>query len=409
MEFLKVDSIDTAREKLFASANGWMAAQEIVPLAEALERILAEDIVVCEHVPTFRRSTVDGYAVCAADTAAAGEGIPVFLTVKGQVEMGQPAAFVLTSGICAEVATGGMLPDGADAVMMVEYAEPFGADGIALYTSVSHGEHVVQIGEDVKAGELLLPRGKCIQAQDIGAMAAAGIVRVPVYRRPRLSVLSTGDELIAPEQSPTLGQIRDVNTNALTALAQKIGFEIVHTALVADDAERLEQAIRAAMEKGDIVAVSGGSSRGKKDVTRIVFDRVASPGVYTHGLAVRPGKPTILGHDAQSETLLIGLPGHPVAAMMMFELLLGWLWRSLTGSSPHPAIPAQLACNVAAAPGKLNCWPAKLMWTGDSYLAEPIFGKSGLITVLTKADGYFTLNRESEGLTAGQRVLIHLF
>jgi len=131
--------------------------------------------------------------------------------------------------------------------------------------------------------------------------------------------------------------------------------------------------------------------------------------VYTHGLAVRPGKPTILGHDAQSETLLIGLPGHPVAAMMMFELLLGWLWRSLTGSSPHPAIPAQLACNVAAAPGKLNCWPAKLMWTGDSYLAEPIFGKSGLITVLTKADGYFTLNRESEGLTAGQRVLIHLF
>ena len=184
MEFLKVDSVEVAREKLFASAEDWLTAQEFVPLSEALDRILAEDIVAAEHVPSFRRSTVDGYAVCAADTAAAGEGIPVFLTVKGQVEMGRPAAFTLQNGAGAEVATGGMLPDGADAVMMVEYAEPFGADGIALYTSVSVGENVVQIGEDAKAGDLLLPRGKCIQAQDIGALAAVGMVRVPVYRRP---------------------------------------------------------------------------------------------------------------------------------------------------------------------------------------------------------------------------------
>ena len=409
MEFLQVDTLERAREKLFASAENRMATEERLPLNQSLGRIAAEDILAGADIPGFRRSTVDGYAVHAVDTAAAGEGIPVFLTASGRVEMGQAVDFTIKSGECAEIATGGMLPAGADAVMMIEYAESFGPDGIALHTSVAHGENVVQIGEDAKANTLILRRGKRILPQDVGVLAAAGIVHVPVCRRPKLTIVSTGDELILPEQSPLPGQIRDVNTGALGALARKTGFEVVGAVLVKDDPQLLEQAIRAAMMKSDIVAVSGGSSQGQKDMTRAVFDRAASPGVYTHGLAVKPGKPTILGYDSPSQTLLVGLPGHPVAAMMMFELLLGWLLRKLTGSSLPPAIPARLSCPVVSSPGKLNCWPAQLTWTEAGYLAEPIFGKSGLITTLTKAEGYFTVDRDTEGLVAGQTVLVHLF
>jgi len=409
MEFLHVDTLEGAREKFLKSAAPWLAATEHLPPDQSLGRIVGENILAGADIPGFRRSTVDGYAVQSADTAAASDSIPAFLTVIGQVEMGRPVDFAIKSGECAEIATGGMLPDGADAVMMVEYAEPFGPDGVALHTSVAHGENVVQIGEDAEASTLLLRRGKRILPQDVGALAAAGIVRVPVARRPRLTILSTGDELIPPRESPLPGQIRDVNTCALAALAQKIGFEVPETALVRDDPQILAQAVRAAMERSDMVAVSGGSSQGKKDMTRAVFDQVASPGVYTHGLAVKPGKPTILGYDAPSQTLLIGLPGHPVAAMMMFELLPGWLLRELTASPLPPAIPARLSCPVASSPGKLNCWPVALTWTGDGYLAEPIFGKSGLITTLTRAEGYFTVDRDTEGIRAGQTVLVHLF
>jgi len=409
MEFLKVDSVDGAREKLFSSVKDWMASYEILPLARAGGRIIAEDVSAPCEIPAFRRSTVDGYAVLSIDTAAAGESIPVFLAVKGRVEMGLPASLAIGHGECAEVPTGAMLPDGADAVVMTEYAEPFGAEGVALYSGVANGENVVQIGEDAKAGERLLCRGKRLLPQDIGALAAAGVTTVSVYTPPRLTILSTGDELIPPEKEPAPGQVRDVNTYALTALAQKKGFSIVGTAVLPDDENALEQAFREAMVTSDIAAVSGGSSQGKKDMTRTVIDRVSSPGVYTHGMAIKPGKPTILGYDSPSRTLLAGLPGHPVSAMMVFELLFGWLLREVTGSVQTPAIPARLSCHVVSSPGKLTCWPARLEWTGNGYAAEPIFGKSGLITTLTEADGYFTVDRDIEGLKTGQTVLVHLF
>jgi len=224
-----------------------------------------------------------------------------------------------------------------------------------------------------------------------------------------MTILSTGDELAPPGHKPLPGQIRDVNTYALCALAGKNGFGVVSTAVVPDNEAALEQAVRKAMKESDIVAVSGGSSQGEKDATRTVLDRVSKPGVFTHGLAVKPGKPTILGYDEHSRTLLAGLPGHPVSAMMVFELLFSWLLREITGSAPPPAVPARLFCNVASSPGKLTCWPAKLEWTGDGYNAIPVFGKSGLITTLTKADGYFIVDRDREGLPAGDTVLVHLF
>ena len=409
MEFLHVDSIEAAREKLKASAGDWLVRREVLPITEVLDRILAINQYAGEDIPAFRRSTVDGYAVVSKDTAAAGESIPVFLTRKGAVEMGAPASLSIQSGECAEVPTGGMLPAGADAVAMIEYAESIGGGRVALRRGLADGENVVQAGEDARAGGLLLTGGKRLTPQDIGALAAAGIISVPVYARPGITIISTGDELIPPEEAPAPGQVRDVNTYALAALARRIGFRVDAALVLPDQESALERAIRAATAASDIVAVSGGSSKGAKDMTRAVLDRVSNAGVYTHGMAIKPGKPTILAFEETSKTILAGLPGHPVSAIMVFELLFGWLMRETTGSAPSPAVPARLSCNVASSPGMLTCWPAALFWSDDGYTATPVFGKSGLITTLTKAEGYFTIERNREGLPAGAAVLVHLF
>ena len=409
MEFLKVDSLETAREKLLLCVKDRLVSTGELLLHELLGKVSARDVFAADDIPAFRRSTVDGYAVLSKDTAAAGESMPVFLTVKGRVDMGLPALFSIGSGECAEVPTGGMLPEGADAVVMCEYTEEFGAGGIAVSRSAAYGENVVLPGEDAKQGAPLLRRGRRILPQDIGALAAAGVTSVLAYTSPLVTILSTGDELVPPEQEPKPGQIRDVNTYALAALARKHGFAVAGTAVLPDDEAVLEQAVKSAMEAGGIVIVSGGSSKGKKDMTRSILDRLSSPGIYTHGIAIKPGKPTILGYDEASRTLLAGLPGHPVSAMMVFELLLGWLLREVTGSDAPPAVPARLSCNTPSSPGKFTCRPCRLTCTGGGYTAEPVFGKSGLITTLTQADGYFTARRDTEGLQAGDTVMVHLF
>lgn len=409
MELLKVDGVEQAAAKLLECVAGRELAREDVPLEQALGRILCGDLHASGNIPAFCRSTVDGYAVVSGDTAAAGESMPVFLTLRGCVEMGRETGFSVKSGECAEVPTGGMLPDGADAVVMIEYCERFGSDGVAVYQSAAHGENVVLAGDDALAGDLLLRRGRRLLPQDIGALAAAGITSVPVYAPLRLAIISTGDELVAPDKTPQTGQVRDINTYALKALAEKNGFAVVSAEVLSDDERELERAMRAAMAASDIVAVSGGSSQGKKDATRKIIDRVSNPGVFTHGIAVKPGKPTILGYDLESGTVLIGLPGHPVSAMMVFELLICRLMRELTGCARTPAVPASITCNVAASPGKLTCWPAVLEPSGSGYAATPVFGKSGLITTMTRADGYFTIERNTEGLRAGETVMVHLF
>ena len=460
MEFLKVDSVEAAREKLLRHGTGLFGNIEVISAWDAAGRIAAADIYAPEDIPAFPRSTVDGYAVVSGDTAGAGENMPVFLALKGCVEMGAPADMAIGSGECAEVPTGGMLPAGADAVVMVEYTDMFGDDGVAVGKSVAHGENVVRRGEDAKAGDLLIRRGRRLLPQDIGALAAAGAVSVPVYVPPRMTVISTGDELAHPQDTPHPGRIRDINTYALSVQAKRSGFNVIHTAVLPDKEDMLTRSVAAAMEGGDIVIVSGGSSKGKKDLTGEVFSRLADPGVFVSGIAVKPGKPTILGYDGKTRALLVGLPGHPVSAMIVFELTLGWLLRELTGCPAPPPIPARLSCNLASSPGRLNCQPCRLIarsggersgYRADSgngenekadsgggyeqngrlagyggggdersrrgtdsdsagyYTAQPVFGKSGLITTLTQADGYFMVDRGAEGLPAGSTVMVHLF
>ena len=409
MELLKVDTLEAAREKLLAAVGeNWMKTKN-VPLNEALNGVLAEDVYGKVNIPDFRRSMVDGYAVIAKDTMGAGESLPVFLKVIGDVGMGEAAECVITPGTCAYVPTGGMIPDGADACVMVEYCEHFDSEEIAVYQATSVGRHVVDIGEDSKAGELLFKKGTKLRPQEIGALSAEGFTEVKIFAPVTISIISTGDELVAPGGTINKGQIYDINTTALQALSTKHGFEVVSTATVKDQYDLLKAAIVEAKENSDLVVVSGGSSKGKKDMTALLIDELANPGVFTHGLALKPGKPTILGADKESGTLMVGLPGHPVAAMAVFEMMLVWLKRELTCEPEKGLVPAVLSGNVPGAPGRQTLLFVELEQTEDGYLAKPIFGKSGLMSTMTRADGYTTIEMLQEGLKSGEKVWVHTF
>ena len=409
MELLKVDTLEGARGKLKkAVGENWIKSVK-VPLKDALDRVLAEDIYGRINIPDFRRSMVDGYAVIAKDTMGAGESLPVFLKVIGDVGMGEAATCLITPGSCAYVPTGGMIPDGADACVMVEYCEHFDSEEIAVYQATSVGRYVVDIGEDSKAGALLFQKGTKLRPQEIGALAAEGFTEVTVFAAPKISIISTGDELAAPGEAIRKGQIYDINTSALDALATKHGFEVIHTCTVKDQYDLLKSAIADAKENSDIVVVSGGSSKGKKDMTATLIDELTVPGVFTHGLALKPGKPTILGVNEEDQTLMVGLPGHPVAAMAVFEMLLVWLKRELTCEPEKGKVPAVLSGNVPGAPGRQTLLFVELEQTEDGYVAKPIFGKSGLMSTMTRADGYTTIEMLQEGLKSGEKVWVHTF
>ena len=411
MKLLTVDSLGEAREKIWKLFESRPLESETISLDEAVScncsRILAKDLYVSENIPGFRRSTVDGYAVLAADTAGAGEAIPVFLKQTGTVSMGKPADFSIRGGECAYVPTGGMLPDGAGAVVMTEYCESIGGN-IAVYEAVAPGAGMAEAGEDLKKGELLLRRGTLIRPQETGVLAAAGILNLLVFSPLKLTIISTGDELVPPGQNPMEGEIRDINTYALKALALKRGYTLVKTLVLPDDEEKLEAALREAAATSDVAVISGGSSQGEKDKTAAAINSSAKPGVFTHGLSLKPGKPTIIGWDEESQTLFAGLPGHPVAAMIVFELLLGWLGDKLFSGKDFFPVPARISCNVPGSPGRTVCQSVILHPEEGGYLAEPIFGKSGMITTLTRADGYILIDMNREGLNKGDPVLVHL-
>ena len=419
MELLKVDTIEEALNKLDRFADQLPLSVENVPHFQSLGHILAEDVVSSENVPGFARSTMDGYAVRSRDTNGASESMPTFLTVKGEVVMGKAPegeAACIAPGECVYVPTGGMIPEGADAVVMVEYCEAFTEDSIAVYTSAACGNHLVFPGDDVEKGCVLLKRGRRIKPADIGVMSAIGQTTVKVYKPWKIAVFSTGDEIIHPNETPAMGQVRDVNTFALMAQAQSMGFEVVVYDVIMDDEASLEHHVRAAMSEANLIFVSGGSSQGKKDATAQMIGKLASSGVLTHGIAVKPGKPTITGFDVPTQTVLIGLPGHPVAAMMLFRILAGGLWDMATGQAElydlgcgcsslteTKRMSCPIGTNIAASPGRKTFQLVQLK-NQDGLEAVPILGQSGLIRTLSEADGYIVMDVNDEGLNRGDGV-----
>ena len=409
MKLLTVDTVSEARKKLMERCSGLTPVTEEVSLTEAAGRILAFDIFSKENIPPYRRSIMDGYAVRSSDVGAAGDMIPTMLRVSGEVLLGMdPSGLTVEPGCCVYVPTGGYVPEGADAVVMVEYCEPFGDNMLAVSKAGAPGENVVQVGEDIAEGELLLPKGRKLRPQDIGVLAAAGISSVPVIVPWRVTVISTGDELVGPDETPGPGQIRDINSYTIASRSAAEGFSVVRMLSLKDDDRAIEDALEAAKADSDLVVMSGGSSQGKKDMSAELIGKAADSGVLTHGIAAKPGKPTITAYDSASNTLFIGLPGHPAAALMVYEQVLIWLWHEFSGHDGGLKIRAKVTANIPAAPGRMTFQLVRLM-DGDEPEAVPVFARSGMISPMSSSDGYFVMSENTEGIRPGDTVTVHLW
>ena len=376
---------------------------ETISYTEAAGRVLAEDIVAEEYVPDFDRSTVDGYACRAADTFGCSDAIPAILEVKGEVLMGQGADFSLPRDACAYVPTGGAIPKGADCAVMIEYTEDYGDGTVGILRPGAPGMNLIFRGDDVYPGKAILKAGRVLTPQDIGALAAVGRTMVPVARKLRVGVISTGDELVPPNETPGPGQVRDVNTPLLTAMLRDFGAESVGYGIVVDDEAMLRRKVQQAAGECDAVILSGGSSVGVKDAACRLIEEMGA--LLLHGIAVKPGKPTILGKTGNKP--LIGLPGHPVAACFVAQLFVLPLLKRLEGRAQEEyAVTAELTESVGANHGREQITACHLRREGDRLLAVPIRSKSGLITQLAGADGYFIIPRDCEGLPKGARVQV---
>ncbi|MBI2756292.1 MAG: molybdopterin molybdotransferase MoeA [Chloroflexi bacterium] len=384
--------------------------REAVETTDALDRVLAEDLHAANDLPDFPRSTMDGYAVRAADTFGAGEGLPAYLEEVGEVLMGRSADVHVGRGQCARIATGGMLPPGADAVIMVEQTQEAGGSTVEVLRPVAPGENLVQVGEDVRAGNLVLTRGHRLRPQDLGGLLALGITQVQVARRLTVGIISGGDEVVAPDQEPGPGQIRDVNSYTLAALVTRAGHRPWLVGVVPDLFERLEAAAREALPRCDVLILSAGSSVSQRDMTADVITGLGKPGVLVHGVSLRPGKPTILAVAANKP--VFGLPGNPVSCMVTFDLFVSPTLAHLVSAStpPRQVVTARLERNVASTTGREDYVQVRLERSADGGLvAIPVFGKSNLIYSLIRADGMVKVPLDRGGISAGETVDVVLF
>lgn len=381
---------------------------EAVSLDRAVGRVTAGPVLSPENLPPFRRSTVDGYAVSARETFGASEGAPGLFGIAGEVAMGRPTDLELEPGQTARVWTGGMLPEGADAVVMVEYSRPVDETNVELTRAVAPGAHTIAIGEDLAQGTEAVSGGRMIRAQEAGLLAALGVKEVSVVRRPRVAILSTGNELVPHDQAPAPGQIREVNSHTLAAQVQSWGGRSVYLGQVPDDPARLKDMVSRGLERADLVMVSGGSSVGAADWTLRTFESFDSAELLIHGVSISPGKPLILTRVGDKS--LWGLPGHVASAMITAELFVRTMIQGrLLGLADFrgPTVTARLSRNLASSPGREDWVRVRLERDDEGWLAAPVLGPSGLISTLTRADGLVTIDLESEGLEAGARVEVH--
>lgn len=386
-------------EKEFVS----VAATEQVPLPDAIRRILAEAVAAAEYVPDFNRSTVDGYAVRARDTFGCTDAIPAILPLQGEVLMGEAAAFRLKPEECVAVPTGGAVPEGADSVVMLEYTEDYGDGTIGISKSAAPGQNMIFRGDDVYPGKEILQKGRVLSSQDIGALAAIGIVRVPVVRKLTVGVISTGDELVPPEAVPGPGQVRDVNGPMLEAMLGAFGVKVIPYGIVLDSEALLREKVEKAVEECDAVLLSGGSSVGVKDAACRIIEAMGS--VLLHGIAIKPGKPTILGKACGKP--VVGLPGHPVAAYFVTRLFVLPLLSRLMGRRQEVyTTTARVSQSIGANHGRAQYQCCRLERRNGELYAHPIRGKSGLITTLAGADGWFCIDRDCEGLPQGAEIQV---
>ena len=416
-------TVRTVSDALTGFRPARRTATESVSLDEALGRVPTEALSAPHALPGFARATVDGFAVRAADTYGASEGLPSYLDVAGEVRMGEPPEVEVRPGTAVAIATGAPLPPGADAVVKIEHTQAATAELLEILRPATPGEGMVRADEDAASGAELVPAGRPLRAQDLGMLAAAGLTEIPVHVRPHVTIVSTGDELVPPgtPELPT-GQVRDATAPALAALVREAGGEPHLAGIVPDDREALASTLRAALKpstllKGsdplegvlpasDVVVVSAGSSVGARDETAAAIASLGEPGIWCHGLALRPGKPTLLADCGGVP--VIGLPGNPRSALVVFRLIGMPIVRQVGGCTdppPERAVRARLERDLPSAAGRLDVVQVRLA-DGE---AIPLFGSSSLLSILTAADGYLVVPESATGLAAGSEVEVTLY
>ncbi len=409
MELFKVDTIEDSIKKIYDKCinDNFNLELEEISIEDSLGRILAKDVVAGEGFPTFDRSVVDGYAVISNDVSGATETMPIFLNKIYEVKMGENVSLELKSGECCYVPTGGMIPKNADTVVMIEHTEILSDKKIAIYKNSQSGKNILKKYSDINVNQVVIKKSEIINEYHIGLLSVLGITKVFVYKKLNVSIISTGDELVPYETQNILdGKIRDSNSNMLKSGCIKYGFNVVEKIHINDDYDLLNEAVKSAKEKSNIVLLSGGSSKGKKDFTKNVIENNSKDGILIHGIAIKPGKPTIAAYDNFSKTILIGLPGHSQAAYLIFKLLVLALYEKLSGANfnKYKICMGKLTENIPSSQGRKTI---QLVSVSDDFYVTPIYGKSGSTNDLANADGYIVIELNNEGLNKNDIVKVY--
>ncbi len=407
-EFLKLIPTQEALQILLSQINVNIVAERI-PTIDSLGRVTAESILSPIPLPSFPRSTVDGYAVRAADTYGASESLPAYLRVIGEILMGNKPGFDINPGEAGLIHTGGMLPESSNAVVMIEYTQAIGADNVEILRSVAVGENIIKVGEDVRISEQVISSGVRIRAPEIGGMAALGITEVIVAKKPIIGIISSGDEVVPPDSKLLPGQVRDINSYSLSALAEHVGAIPKRYGIYPDQANLLDEISKQAIIECDVLVITAGSSASARDLTAGVINRLGQPGVLVHGVNIRPGKPTILA--ICNEKVVIGLPGNPVSALVIAGLFVVPVIESLLGMTnvgKRTKLLARLTTNIPSQAGREDWVAACLSLDQDGYQVEPIFSKSNLIFSLVRANCLVRVPPDLTGLSAGESVDVFL-
>ncbi|MBU3160395.1 molybdopterin molybdotransferase MoeA [Clostridium frigoris] len=405
MELFNVVSVEEAKEIIDKSFT-YELDSEKVNILQSVSRICFEDIKAECNIPEFKRSTVDGYAVISKDVFGASEVMPSMLELKGEVFMGKVPPSDIICGECLYVPTGGMLPESADSVVMVEYSHKLDDNTILIYSPVAMGDNVIQIGEDIKNQDIVIKKGNKLRPYEVGVVASIGISEVTVYKRPRVGIISTGDEVVSCGVKPILGEVRDINTYLIWSLLLEDGMEPVSYGIIKDDYELLKSATQKAFNECDVVLISGGSSVGTKDHTLKVIASFDDGEVLVHGIAIKPGKPTIIGKH--KEKIIFGLPGHPLACCIIYKVLVqNYIYSLMLKSEKIYVTNAVMSINYHKAKGREEYLPVELETIEGIVIAKPVFGKSGIITAFSKAWGYIKIEKNVEGLKEGQAVGVY--
>ncbi len=372
---------------------------ETIPVSDSFSRVLAEDLFAEKNMPGFRRATMDGYAVKAQSTFGASESNPSWLDITGTILMGEVPDFTLKQGEAVKISTGGMLPEGADSVVMVEHTELVDETSVEIYKSVAPLQHVIDASEDFAEQEKVLSRGMFMRPQEAGLAAGLGFTQIRTYKTPRVGIISTGDEIIPITQEPGPGKIRDINSYSLAGFVKEAFARPVIYGIVKDDPDALKKTVEQAVKDTDMVLISGGSSVGTRDYTIDVLSSLPDTQILVHGMSISPGKPTILANSNQKPVW--GLPGQIVSAMVVMKIAVIPFINRIKGLEKlnrEIRIKAVLTRNIPSAQGRKDFIRVKLESNDGRILANPVLGKSGLIKTMIKADGLLEIGDNVEGL-----------